>query len=95
MLTIPSHHRFTTTHPIDNVPAGATGLLKRLDKYHIALLFDDYEDLVFDVNDTDLPKLSSIQALAYVAPTRSRCALAARPRLRRAAHIRGPVWDRG
>ena len=43
------------TAPIDTVPAGATGQLKRLDDFHVALLFDNhhYEDLVFDIQDTE------------------------------------------
>lgn len=61
--TLPLHHqrRFTLGAPIDNVPAGATGQLKRLDSYHLALLFDHYEDLVCDIADTEPTVLKAIQ----------------------------------
>jgi hypothetical protein len=56
-MYVPAYHNFKLIAPIDNVPAGATGELKRLDKHHVALIFDNhldnYEDFVFDINDTD------------------------------------------
>jgi hypothetical protein len=52
-MPIPSNIRFVLAAPLDNTPAGATGQITRLDSYHVALAFDHYEDLVFDVEDTD------------------------------------------
>lgn len=53
---------FVLTAPLANVPAGATGQLKHLDSYHVALLFDgDYEDLVFDKTDTEPSVWRSIE----------------------------------
>jgi hypothetical protein len=52
-MVIPTDTRFVLSAPIDTVPAGATGQLTRLDSYHVALAFDHYPDLVFDVEDTE------------------------------------------
>jgi hypothetical protein len=71
MIVLPHHETFKLSSSIDNVPAGATGQLKRLDRYHVALLFDNhhYEDLVFDTYDTDPSVWSAIQPLYTASPS--------------------------
>jgi hypothetical protein len=52
---------------IHNVPAGATGQLNVMKSGHVALIFHDsrnYEDLVFDIHDTE-PEVWA--AISYVA----------------------------
>jgi len=53
--SIPADTRFKLTAALYTVPAGAIGQLKRLDSYHVALLFDDnnHPDFVFDITDTE------------------------------------------
>jgi hypothetical protein len=64
MTTIPANTLFVLTAPLDNVPAGATGQLTRLDSYHVALAFDHYADLVFDITDTDEEVWAAITPVA-------------------------------
>jgi hypothetical protein len=52
-MPVPAYKKFKLTEPIDFVPAGATGRIIRVDKEHVALLFDAHPDLVFDVHDTE------------------------------------------
>jgi hypothetical protein len=63
-MPIPSNTRFVLAAPLDNTPAGATGQIMRLDSYHVALAFDHYEDLVFDVEDTDAEVWAAITPVA-------------------------------
>jgi hypothetical protein len=51
-MLVPNCTYFKLITRLYNVPAGATGQLKRPDSYHVALIFDNYEDFVFDINDT-------------------------------------------
>ena len=71
--TIPTDTRFTLVTAIDTVPAGATGQLTRLDSYHVALAFDNYQDLVFDVQDTDPAIWSSIKPTTQPSMTDPPC----------------------
>jgi hypothetical protein len=64
MTTIPANTPFVLTAPLDNVPAGATGQLTRLDSYHVALAFDHHADLVFDITDTDEEVWAAITPVA-------------------------------
>jgi hypothetical protein len=58
---------------IHNVPAGATGQLNVLRSGHVALIFDDnrnYEDLVFDIHDTEPEIWAAIAGQAHtVSPS--------------------------
>jgi hypothetical protein len=64
MTTIPADTLFVLSAPLDNVPAGATGQLTRLDSYHVALAFDHHADLVFDIADTDEEVWAAITPVA-------------------------------
>jgi hypothetical protein len=52
-MPVPAYKKFKLTEPIDFVPAGATGRVNRVDRDHVALIFDKHPDLVFDIHDTE------------------------------------------
>ena len=62
---------FVLVAPLYNMPVGEPGQLKQLDSHHVALLFDNHEDLVLDVNDTDPEVWAAIgkpkRSLAHLA----------------------------
>lgn len=64
-----THQTFKLIAPIYSVPAGATGYLNRIDTYHVALIFDNYEDLVFDIYDTEPEVWEAIQPLHTANPS--------------------------
>lgn len=60
-MMIPACKTFVLKAAIDNVPAGATGQLNRVDDY-VALVFDDpHTDLVYDIHDTGPEVWAAIQ----------------------------------
>lgn len=68
-MPVPHNSNFVLSEPLASVPAGATGRTLRLDAYHVTLAFDNYEDLVFDVADTDSEVWASITTV--VSPSKS------------------------
>lgn len=68
-MRIPGNTRFVLSSALDNVPAGATGQLTRLDYYHVALAFDEHEALVFDVEDTETEVWAAISPVASPSMT--------------------------
>lgn len=78
-MPVPNFASFELSAPIDNVPVGATGQIRRLDSYHLALVFDTHEDLVFDVSDTDPSVWAAIAIIQKhtIDPPRHRMRMAA------------------
>lgn len=73
MPCIPTDTHFILVAAIDTTPAGATGQLTRLDSYHVALAFDCYPALVFDVLDTDPAIWSAIKPTVQPSMTDPPC----------------------